>query len=93
MLIGRKKEQQILFDALNDDKSSFIAIYGRRRIGKTFLVKETFSNRFTFRHLSKNVGNKYAIHPILITSHGLVNNIYSYVVQNVINKDDLFIDI
>ena len=36
MVIGRQEELKILNKAVNDDKSHFIAIYGRRRIGKTF---------------------------------------------------------
>lgn len=50
MIVGRVKEQEILKNALNDDSSHFIAVYGRRRIGKTFLVRETFNNSFTFQH-------------------------------------------
>ena len=50
MLIGRKKENDILKNALTDDQSHFIAVYGRRRIGKTFLIRESFGYRFTFQH-------------------------------------------
>ena len=50
MLIGRIKEVEILNQALRDDRSHFIAIYGRRRIGKTFLVRETLDYRMTFQH-------------------------------------------
>lgn len=50
MLIGRQKEIRFLNDALADQKSHLIAVYGRRRIGKTFLVRETYGNRFTFQH-------------------------------------------
>lgn len=38
MLIGREKEKQILIDALHSEYSQFIAVYGRRRVGKTFLI-------------------------------------------------------
>ncbi len=48
-LIGRKKELQLL-NSLNDsDKSEFIAIYGRRRVGKTFLIRQAFGGRFSFQ--------------------------------------------
>ena len=50
MLIGREKEKKILINALNKDSSSFIAVYGRRRVGKTDLVNTTFNNAFTFKH-------------------------------------------
>lgn len=50
MLIGRENEKKILLDALEKDSSSFIALYGRRRIGKTDLVNTTYNNTFTFKH-------------------------------------------
>lgn len=50
MLIGRNNEKEVLLNALNKDSSSFIAIYGRRRIGKTDLVNNTYKNVFTFKH-------------------------------------------
>ncbi len=49
-MIAREKEQKELNDAFDDERSQFVAVYGRRRIGKTFLVKETFEGRFSFRH-------------------------------------------
>ncbi|MCL1895503.1 MAG: AAA family ATPase [Clostridiales bacterium] len=47
-LIGRENEISILRDLRDSDKSEFAAIYGRRRVGKTFLVKELFGDEFTF---------------------------------------------
>ena len=49
-LIARQSELSTLKDAILDNKSHFIAVYGRRRIGKTFLVREAFNHRFTFQH-------------------------------------------
>ena len=40
MLIGREKEQYILRQALQADRSRFVAVYGRRRVGKTFLIRK-----------------------------------------------------
>lgn len=48
MLIGRTKEQALLKRAYESDESQFVAIYGRRRVGKTFLVREVFAGRFAF---------------------------------------------
>ncbi|MBO4266548.1 MAG: AAA family ATPase [Lachnospiraceae bacterium] len=56
-MVGRKKETEILESALKDDKSRFIAIYGRRRIGKTFLVREIFYDNFTFSHAGISGGS------------------------------------
>lgn len=42
-IIGRIPEQKILENIFNSNQAEFIAIYGRRRVGKTFLVREYFS--------------------------------------------------
>ncbi len=56
-MIGRKKERDSLLTAEKAVQSGFVAIYGRRRIGKTFLVRETFGERLTFSHAGvENVG-------------------------------------
>lgn len=49
-MIGRKKETQELIDLYDKNKAELVAIYGRRRVGKTYLVDETFKGRITFRH-------------------------------------------
>jgi len=41
-IIGREKEQALLTQLLNSKKSEFLAIIGRRRVGKTFLIKNFF---------------------------------------------------
>ena len=50
MLIGRVEEIYQLEEAYSSSESEFVAIYGRRRIGKTYLVRETLQDRFTFFH-------------------------------------------
>jgi len=47
-IIGRKNEIETLTECYESKKSEFVAIYGRRRIGKTFLVKELFGEEFAF---------------------------------------------
>ncbi len=42
-IIGRAKEQMTLNHILNSNKAEFLALYGRRRVGKTFLVRNYFS--------------------------------------------------
>ena len=49
-LIGREKEIKELENLYKSDSSEFVAVYGRRRVGKTFLIKELFKNRLTFWH-------------------------------------------
>ena len=53
-IIGREQEIEKLENYISSRKSEFIAIYGRRRVGKTFLVKELFENRFAFRVTGKD---------------------------------------
>ena len=50
MLIGRTEEQDELHAAYNSEYSEFVAVFGRRRVGKTFLIRETFDYKFTFSH-------------------------------------------
>ena len=47
-IIGRYEEQRLLRQYFESDEPEFVAIYGRRRVGKTFLIKEFFGNRFSF---------------------------------------------
>lgn len=56
MIIGRDKELKILEGVLLDDSSHFVAIYGRRRIGKTYLIREAYGYRFTFQHAGLSKG-------------------------------------
>ena len=49
-MIGRKVEKQALLRAYNSKESQFVAVYGRRRVGKTYLVRKTFDNAFAFYH-------------------------------------------
>ena len=48
-IVGREEEIARLEKYIKSDRSEFVAIYGRRRVGKTFLVKELFGDNFTFR--------------------------------------------
>ncbi|MGN0229861.1 MAG: ATP-binding protein [Muribaculaceae bacterium] len=50
MLIGREKEKQILLSTLEEEYSQFVAVYGRRRVGKTFLIREALENNFHFQY-------------------------------------------
>lgn len=47
-LIGREAEKEILGEALLSDSPELIALFGRRRVGKTFLVREYFRERLVF---------------------------------------------
>lgn len=60
MLIGRLEEQDELRTAYNSEYSEFVAVYGRRRVGKTFLIREVFDYKFTFSHTGLSKKNTKA---------------------------------
>ena len=49
-MVGRGAERGELLRALQSPESQFVAVYGRRRVGKTYLVRKTFDNKFAFYH-------------------------------------------
>ena len=49
-MVGRQKELKQLRELMESPNSEFAALYGRRRIGKTYLVNEAFGYRFAFHH-------------------------------------------
>lgn len=48
-IIGRKKEIEKINGIFESKKSEFLAVYGRRRVGKTFLIREHFNYTFDFQ--------------------------------------------
>ena len=50
-MVGRIKERERLKKVVASSKSEFVAVYGRRRVGKTFLIREFFNYKFDF-HLT-----------------------------------------
>jgi len=55
-MVGRNLERGKLLEAFESDHSEFVVVYGRRRVGKTFLVRETFNYKFTFQHTGHSTG-------------------------------------
>ena len=49
-MIGRKKEIALLKRLYESNKAQFVAVYGRRRVGKTYLINDVFGEKITFRH-------------------------------------------
>ena len=45
---GRRYEKTLLTKIGESEQAAFVAVYGRRRVGKTFLIREFFNNSFTF---------------------------------------------
>lgn len=50
-IIARNGEIEALERKYRSEKSEFVIVYGRRRIGKTFLVNNVFADRFTFTYV------------------------------------------
>lgn len=48
IIIGRKEEQALFKNYLDSSKAELIAVYGRRRVGKTYLIKSYFKEKFDF---------------------------------------------
>jgi hypothetical protein len=48
LLIGRAEEQEILSDALQSNEAEMVAVIGRRRVGKTFLIKTVYEEEMAF---------------------------------------------
>ena len=48
-IIGRTDEFSRLDDCMNSNKAQLVIVYGRRRVGKTFLINEYFNNNFAFK--------------------------------------------
>ena len=51
-ILARKNEVRLLEEILESGRPEFVAVYGRRRVGKTFLVRNFFENRSTFFHIT-----------------------------------------
>ncbi len=49
-IIGRGTETEELMQLYRGNRPEFVAVYGRRRVGKTYLVKELFKDKMTFYH-------------------------------------------
>jgi len=48
MLVGRERERRLLAAAMESPESELIAVYGRRRVGKTFLIRRHFERELYF---------------------------------------------
>ena len=106
-MIGRKKEIKMLRNAAESKCSEFVAVYGRRRVGKTFLVRETFNSNFTFQHSGvANSSTKIQLErfrrsliecgharcPVIKTWFQAFDELKTVVVSSNVGKKVLFID-
>ena len=57
-LVGRQVEQAILQKALLSNEPEMVAVIGRRRVGKTFLVRSTYVGKISFEITGIQNGSK-----------------------------------
>lgn len=57
-IVGRSLEKEKLNSALNSHRSELIAVYGRRRIGKTYLIREFYRDHIIFSFTGLNGENR-----------------------------------
>jgi hypothetical protein len=57
MLVGRERERNVLRDALRSSDPELIAVFGRRRVGKTFLVRQFFGDSIAFELVGTHSGD------------------------------------
>jgi predicted AAA+ superfamily ATPase len=55
-IVGRKQERDEIQRLIDSNKSEFVVVYGRRRVGKTYLIREHFESKFSF--YSTGLANK-----------------------------------
>ena len=48
-MIGRQSEITLLENKFKSESADFVALFGRRRVGKTYLVRSVFKERITFQ--------------------------------------------
>lgn len=70
-IIGRQEEIKVLTSLLSTDSSTFVAVYGRRRVGKTFLIRHVYDNQFAF-HIT-GLANVDMSHQLINFHAALVN--------------------
>lgn len=74
MIIGREYEMQIFNDLYNSGKAELVCVYGRRRVGKTFLVNEYFRGKFAFKYtaVSSNGVDKKNVNRLQLERFGMM---------------------
>ena len=55
-MVGRAEEIAELKASAEGNRSCLVVVYGRRRVGKTFLVREAFNCSFAFSHTGMEKG-------------------------------------
>jgi hypothetical protein len=59
-VIGRKEEKKILLESLHSGEPELVAIYGRRRVGKTYLIRQVYKKSLFFEFSGTSEGTMEA---------------------------------
>ncbi|MBL7813504.1 MAG: ATP-binding protein [Saprospiraceae bacterium] len=70
-IVGRQEEITLLKSLTQEDRSTFTAVYGRRRVGKTFLIRTAYDNQFDFQ--LTGIANVELSHQLINFHAALVN--------------------
>ena len=62
-IIGREEEMGALRRCMESDRSEFVIVYGRRRVGKTFLVDSFFEGKYDFSYVG---GYKFGFEILIV---------------------------
>ena len=60
-LIARDRECSMLRDCMESDRSEFVIVYGRRRVGKTFLIDQYFKMNYDFSFVGSHRFHYYFV--------------------------------
>jgi AAA+ ATPase superfamily predicted ATPase len=71
-LIGRETEQTILETALVSDESEMIAITGRRRVGKTFLIRSVYDTKIDLEFTGVQDASRREQFPLCLVLHSKI---------------------
>lgn len=80
MIIGRKKELQILKKLSRSEKAELVVLYGRRRVGKTFLIREFFNKQNCLFFQSTGLQNG-ALKKQLHNFTGAMSQVFTHSIQ------------
>lgn len=64
-IIGREAEMAELRRCMESDRSEFVIVYGRRRVGKTFLIDCFFEGHYDFSFVGRNNATKDKQHWVM----------------------------
>ena len=77
-MIGRKREIEELENLYNSNDAQLVAIYGRRRVGKTYLINYVFEEKFTFKHAGLSPDEDNKAESLIKQLHHFYNSLTKY---------------